>query len=192
MNGGKADLTDYGKSLPSLQEIQLQLHALTSNPVNIVVNEDVTVRAKSKNLTPIKVIGPFGLTLYPRRIDGKSFLMYRNYPYSKSDWEGAAEGLYVAEHELSGIILDSSGGPSNPSSNTLIIEKLNPKYSKIVFTDDKGLNSLKAECLFFETTTINNQTIYRYKGIPDVDLIRLLIASSSSNYMVGVQMFLFE
>ena len=49
LNGGKADLTDYGKSLPSLQEIQLQLHALTDNPVDIVVNEDVTVRAKCKN-----------------------------------------------------------------------------------------------------------------------------------------------
>ena len=77
MNGGKTDLTDYGKSLPSLQEIQLQLHALTSNPVDIVVNEDVTVRAECKTKELINIDIEFNVLEYKRRPD--------HYMYSDSN-----------------------------------------------------------------------------------------------------------
>ena len=191
LNGGKADLTDYGKSLPSLQEIQLQLHALTDNPVDIVVNEDVTVRAENKNLTPVSS-GLFGLQLSYERIDNKGYLIYRHTPYDKSIWMGKIEDYFIKNCILSGVIFDGSGGPQTPSANSLIVEVISPiKYSKIVFTNENGLNYEKAVCLFFETTIINNQVVYKYKGIPDVELARLL-ASTYTGGLMAFQMFLFE
>ena len=89
LNGGKADLTDYGKSLPSLQEIQLQLHALTDNPVNIVVNEDVTVRAKNKKeihfMINVYAMGSYEPGFYLKYLaeEGMSWYEWTNSSYNK-------------------------------------------------------------------------------------------------------------
>ena len=188
LNGGKADLTDYGKSLPSLQEIQLQLHALTDNPVDIVVNEDVTVRAESKNLTPTDS-GSFGFQPGAKRIsDGssyKDFFEYKNYPHKKEDHMG-----YIVD--LAEDIYDMIATIKIDTNKNLIIEtnSIN-KYDKIIFIYDEA-PELKCSCKFTNNIDINGKLCYQYvcKNL-DNHFVFLFASSAGNGFLRGTRMLFY-
>ena len=184
MNGGKADLTDYGKSLPSLQEIQLQLHALTDNPVDIVVNEDVTVKAESKTNILFDLNIEFNVLEHEGRIDhymcnDQYNTIVENFPSAEFYFDAYCEDTsdwvllhcnckHIHNFKKADINFEIRMEISIPDSNLnkLIVNKNNAGPLQLNAIDDDSFNSDSwkgsVECRISGGTEIFYQDIIAY------------------------------